>query len=122
MLWAGAFAVNTPERGLSMKSRRAVWGVGAVFSLAAIVVMIPGTPVYLPNLFISRIRYEGHTIGHWIQTVENPDPDTRQHAIFALGAIGPDAGEAVPRLAKLMVDDPVRETRIEAALALSKMA
>src|SRR5436305_1937543 len=45
----------------------------------------------------------------------------RHRAIFALGAIGPEAGEAVPALSAILVEDPDPRNRNRAALALSKM-
>jgi len=57
-----------------------------------------------------------------MREINNADDQTRYHAIHCLGAIGADAGEAVPALAKTMREHPDGRTRNEAALALSKMA
>ena len=56
--------------------------------------------------------------------VNDPDPDVRQAAAFALGEIGPDAAEAVPALTKALGDrdDAVRKSFIEALGSLGPEA
>jgi HEAT repeat protein len=92
-----------------------------VVLLAGASVLIPGSPVYLPSFFTYPGQYEGHSTRYWIKTLDNPDPEVRSRAVFALGAIGAEAGEAVPALAKILVEDPDREVRHQAAQALMKM-
>ncbi|MFL5241573.1 MAG: HEAT repeat domain-containing protein [Gemmataceae bacterium] len=90
--------------------------------LAAAALLTPGSPVYFPNLLYgNRESFDGHSTGYWIKELDSSDSQTRQHAIFALGAIGDDGGEAVPALAKRLHEDPDPEARYKAALALSKM-
>ena len=80
---------------------------------------VPGSPAYLPNLLVSPGQYEGHPARHWVRAVDSPDPVARRQAIHALGAIGSE--EAVPALAAILTDDPDREMRGEASLALVKI-
>jgi HEAT repeat protein len=106
-----------------MKKRRALWGAVALAALAAAAPLVPGSPAYLPDFFGGDGRfYNGHPTRYWVRALDSPVSDVRYRAIHSLGAIGPEAGEAVPALAALLVGSPSRGTRIEAALALSKMA
>jgi hypothetical protein len=93
----------------------------AAVLLAVASVLVPGSPVYLPGFFNAPGQYEGHSTRYWINALGSPDAPVRSHAIFALGATGSDAGEAVPALAKVLLEDPDPEARHQAALALSKM-
>jgi HEAT repeat protein len=87
--------------------------------LASAAVLIPGSPVYLPDLlYPKRAYYQGHSAGYWIKALDNPDAKAKREAIFALGAVGDEV--AVPTLAALL-HDPDRVMRIEASLALIKM-
>ncbi len=93
----------------------------AAVVLPAVVVLVPGSPLYLPHFFGSAVEYEGHSIPYWTKALHSPDSAARRQAAHALGGLGAKAGEAVPALAPLLLEDPDREVRIEAALALSKM-
>lgn len=97
--------------------------VVVVFALAGIGLLIPGSPAYLPSLLdrYSHIQ-DGHTLGYWLRALHRPDLATRRRAIFAVGAIGPDAAEAVPVLAAILTGDADVESRRRAALALAKLA
>ncbi len=105
-----------------MKKARVLMWLAAVVVLAAVVAAaIPGSPLYLTNLLVPKAQYRGQPLGEWTKSLDDPDPETRKRAIFAVGSMGSDAGEAVPRLARILVEDPDRGDRIEASLALSKM-
>src|SRR2546421_5137422 len=104
-----------------MTKRRVLWGLVAVVVLAGTAVMVPASPVYLPKFFSSAGQYDGHSTHYWIKALDSPDPEVRYQAIFALGAIGDEAGEAVPALSTIMVEDADVEARHQATLALSKM-
>jgi HEAT repeat protein len=107
-----------------MTKRRALWLVVTILTLAAFSVLIPASPAYLPTLvsegFFGRY-HDGHSVGYWTDSLKSNDVELRRHAGFALGSIGADAGEAVPVLATVMLEDSDTETRCQAALALSKM-
>jgi hypothetical protein len=106
-----------------MTRRRVVGRAAAVVVLLAVAsVLIPGSPVYLPNFFSFPGQYEGHSTRYWIASLKSPNSQVRGHAIFALGAMGADGGDAVPALARVLREDADREARHQAALALSKMA
>jgi HEAT repeat protein len=105
-----------------MKTARVLKWSGAFLALAALVVLIPGSPVYLPSILNGKGQYEGHSSSYWVRALDSPDAELRRHAIFVLGTMGSEGAEAVPALAAIMVDDPKAEMRLEASLALSKMA
>jgi HEAT repeat protein len=91
--------------------------------LAGIGMLIPSSPAYLPSLLTHYSHYyDGHSLGFWVRALDRPDAELRRRAIFSLGAIGSDAAEAVPALAKIVTEDPDRNARHQAALALAKMA
>jgi HEAT repeat protein len=108
-----------------MTRRRALWLVVTLLTLAALSLLIPASPAYLPDLVSQGyfgVYHDGHSAGYWADELNSPDTQVRYHAINCLGAIGADAGDAVPALAAVMLDDPDPEARSRAALALSKMA
>jgi HEAT repeat protein len=73
------------------------------------------------TLFTSQERYNGYSARHWTSALDSPNDDVRLEAIHGLGALGPEAGAAVPALSKILVESPADYERIEAAMALSKM-
>jgi HEAT repeat protein len=91
--------------------------------LAGLGLVVPGNPAYLPSLWAhySHIQ-DGHSMGYWLRALGRPDAEVRRRAIVALGAIGPDAAQAVPALATMLTEDPDAGIRQQAALALVKMA
>jgi HEAT repeat protein len=84
-------------------------------------VLIPGTPFYLADLLTPKGQHGGRSASAWISALDSTDSKERRQAIFALGAIGDNASEAVPALAAILRDDPNADLRVQAALALSKM-
>jgi HEAT repeat protein len=105
-----------------MTKRRAFWLLTLLLALAALALLLPSSPAYAPRLFARYVNnYDGHGAGYWTGALNDPDPKVREHAIFALGAIGKDAEEAVPALAAIMENDDNELLRIEASLALTKM-
>lgn len=97
--------------------------------LVALVVMpfflllLPGSPLYLANLFgLNEPFYDGMPTSHWLRLLKSSDVNARRQGLHALGALGTDAGETVPQVSTLMLEDPDRGARIEASLALAKMA
>ncbi|MFL5341865.1 MAG: HEAT repeat domain-containing protein [Gemmataceae bacterium] len=103
------------------KRRLLLWLGIAVIAAAGVAVLVPDSPAYLTNLWGYEGQHDGHYASHWIHEADSPDTETRRNAIFALGAIGPQAGSAVPKLAKIMLEDPEGIVRNEAAFSLSKM-
>lgn len=91
--------------------------------LAAIGLWVPGSPAYLPSLIVHYSHYsDGHSLGYWLRALERPDTEIRRQALFALGAMGSSAAEAVPVLTRILREDPDPKARHQAALALAKMA
>ncbi len=105
-----------------MTARRIMWPMTVILVLAVVALVVPGSPFYLTDLLASGWHFHGRSTAYWIRALETEDLEERNKAIFALGAIGARAEEAVPVLAALMTGSPDRNTRSQAALALSKMA
>jgi HEAT repeat protein len=95
--------------------------VGTVVVVPLFAMLTPGSPVYVTDWAVRKDQHGGHSTAEWIEALHSPDGKVRHQAIFSLGAIGPRAGEAVPALAAIMVEDGDVQVRSEAALALSKM-
>jgi hypothetical protein len=104
-----------------MKKRLLIWVPCLALVLAAVALLLPASPWYLPDLVFGGGYSDGHRTSYWITALHSPDAETRCQAAHALGAIGPDAEAAVPLLTQILRRDPKREPRIEAALALSKL-
>jgi HEAT repeat protein len=105
-----------------MTKRRTFWSLALLFVLGALAVLLPISPAYAPKLFARYVHlHEGHGPGYWADALNDPDPQVRHHAIFALGVLGSDSEGSVPALSAIMVDDPDAGLRVEASLALSKM-
>jgi HEAT repeat protein len=105
-----------------MKRRYLGWLVIVVLGLLGLGVVVPSSPIYLPKWYGPGPQYDSKPMSHWVKLLDSEDPEEKRAGIFALGAIGPDAGEHVPTLAKFMTEDPDRRTRTSASFALSKMA
>ncbi len=104
-----------------MRKRLLFWVPTLTVALAGVAVALPASPFYLPDYLFRGGYHDGHPTHYWVAALDTPDPAARFRAIHALGAIGPQAGEAVPALATILRQDPDRRLRVEAALALSKM-
>lgn len=105
-----------------MSKRLVVWGFIFLLILAGLAVVIPGSPLYFTNLVVPKAQYEGKSTREVMKMLDDPDQKVRKGAVFGLGAIGADAPEAVPVLAKILTEDSSGVMRNEAALALTKMA
>jgi hypothetical protein len=106
---------------MSVKRRHVLRGLGYGSLLLVVPILIPGSPVYLPELLASSSDYDGRSARSWARDLESPDAEQRRQASFAVGAIGEPAKKHVPKLASMMLDDPDDEVRIQASLALSKI-
>jgi HEAT repeat protein len=104
-----------------MKKRRALRLGVAVVLLAGFAVVIPGSPLYLPNWLVLRGQHEGRSARSWMRDLKDPDVEARQTAAKALGTIGPDAAEAVPALVEALLGDHDRGVRIASSFALTRM-
>jgi hypothetical protein len=103
-------------------SKRRPWRLVFVACVLGVLsFLVPGSPVYLPTLFGSARQYDGRSLRQWTAALNAADPAVRRQAVFALGAIGEDAGQAAPRLGQILTDDGEPEVRQQAALALAKM-
>jgi HEAT repeat protein len=103
------------------KARWIFWVVAGLVVVAAGVLFSPNSPYYLPDWWVSQGHYHGQSTRFWVKALDSDDQQMRHQAIFALGAIGPEAGHAVPKLAVIMLEDEDRIARAQASLALSKM-
>jgi HEAT repeat protein len=98
-----------------------LWAIGALLLLVALAVLIPDSPVSLPSWFEHGPSYDGHGVPYWVKALGSSNAASRYQAIFALGAMGPDARAAVPALAAVLAKDADAEARHQAALALLKI-
>ncbi len=89
--------------------------------VAALAVLTPGSPAFLPGLLFPKATHEGKPASHWLAQLQSGPREARLAATLALGAIGADAAEAVPALAALLRDGD-EEERAAAALTLLKMS
>lgn len=106
-----------------MRKSRKLWLAGAILGTLPVVVLTSGSPLQLALFFDVRGRYyDNHTPAYWVKKLHDPAPQVRYQALFALGSIGAEAEEAVPEVAKVLLEAPEGEIRSEAALALGKMA
>jgi hypothetical protein len=105
-----------------MTRRLAPWLVAAPVVLAALAVVVPGSPAYLPGWLAPQAPSDGDSVRAWALALDGPDPAARRQAVLGLGALGERAGEAVPALAKVLREDGDPATRGEAARALANMA
>ena len=67
------------------------------------------------------VTYVGTSIPGWVDALSSSDPLQRRLGAYALGEIGPAAGEAVPNLAAAL-EDRVGFVRVWAAAALARVA
>jgi HEAT repeat protein len=104
-----------------MRKRLLFWVPTLTVALAGAALALPASPFYLPEFLFRGGYHDGHPTAYWIDQLKAPDAAARYRAIHALGAIGPQAGAAVPALAVILRQDPERRLRVEAALALTKM-
>jgi hypothetical protein len=89
-----------------MTKRRKGQSTAGIAALGALVLLIPGTPLYLPTFFSASGQYRGHSSRYWLRALNDPDASTRREATRAVEALGPEAGaEAVPALATILVED-----------------
>lgn len=104
-----------------MNPRWIFWPVAGLVVLSGGALLMPRSPLYLPGWWHSGGQYHGQSTRFWVKALHSDDQEMRRKAIFALGAIGPDAAVAVPKLAAIMLEDEEVIFRGEASLALSKM-
>jgi HEAT repeat protein len=104
-----------------MRKRLLFWAPILTVALAGAALALPASPFYLPDYWFRGGYHDGHPTGYWVGELKAAEAPARYRAVHALGAIGPEAREAVPALAVIMRQDPESRLRVAAALALSKM-
>lgn len=105
--------------------RTLVFVVALLVILAGVALLFPSekNPFHIAKFFGADGRmYDGKSVRHWRGELKSADKDARLSALSALGAIGPDADDAVAEIGHLLTDDPDPEVREWASLALAKMA
>ncbi len=103
------------------------WILGSIVVLLVVALIVPGSPTYILDRFIMNDKlftpqHDGRTVTEWIGDLQSKDRQTRILALKALGTLSISAKSALPELAKIMTLDPDEGLRIEASLAISKMA
>jgi HEAT repeat protein len=106
---------------MNMKKRLLFWVPTLALAAATASVAVPASPFYLPDFLMRGGYHDGHPTRYWVNELKASDGESRSRAIHAVGAIGPDAAEAVPALAVILREDPEGMRRAQAALALTKM-
>jgi HEAT repeat protein len=106
---------------MKMRKRLLFWVPTLALAAATASVAVPASPFYLPDFLVRGGYHDGHSTRYWVKELKSDDGEARSRAINALGAIGPDAVEAVPDLAVILRQDPEGLRRAQAALALTKM-
>jgi HEAT repeat protein len=107
---------------MAKNKRYAIRWLMAAVALAAIALLLPGSPLYVVDHFIVKGQHGGRSAESWIQALASPDRNVRQQAVFALGAIGGEGADATPALIAVMLKDEHDDLRQQAALALAKIA
>lgn len=103
-----------------MKKRKKLWiALFALVALAAALV-VPGSPLNVVDSWNDG-RHGGRSTKAWVRDLTHADAGSRLAAIEAVGKIGPDAGEAVPELARILANDPDSNARVQASFAMSKL-
>ncbi len=104
-----------------MRYRWIIWGLASLIVIAAGLMLVPSSPWHINTVLGSKGQHEGKPTSFWVKAINSDDPKTRHDAIFALGAIGTDAADTVPLLAKIMLEDQDPFARVQASLSLTKM-
>lgn len=103
------------------------WIIGSIVIVAVAAMIVPGSPFNILDRFIMNnqlftAQHDGRTVTEWIGDLNETDDAKKILAIKALGSLSVNAKQALPQLAKIMTLDPDTTMRIEASLAISKMA
>ena len=103
------------------------WIIGSIVIVAVAAMIVPGSPFNILDRFIMNnqlftAQHDGRTVTEWIGDLNETDDAKKILAIKALGSLSVNAKQALPQLAKVMTLDPDTTMRIEASLAISKMA
>jgi HEAT repeat protein len=69
----------------------------------------------------AQTTYLGTSVADWLRALSNRDPLWRRLGAYALGEIGPAAGDAVPALVAAL-QDPVAFVRVWVASSLARVA
>jgi HEAT repeat protein len=97
-----------------------LWAAVPVITLG-ILLLIPSSRYLVLGLVKQEPFQYGRPMSRWINDLEHGDDDARHQAAKALGAIGPEAKDAVPALSVALRDENDL-VRLNASLALLKIA
>ncbi len=105
-----------------MNRRQMMLGGGAMLSVAVAVLMIvPTSRLYVLAVARQEAKPEGKYVSEWLQELKSEDEETRRIALKVLSSLPPDdARPAHEELARVMLEDPERRVRFNAAFALYK--
>ncbi len=103
------------------------WILGTIVMLVVVALIVPGSPINILDRFVMNNQlftpqHDGRTVNEWMADLNATEGAKKVLAIKALGSLNVSAKQALPELAKIMTLDPDTGMRIEASLAISKMA
>ncbi len=84
--------------------------------------LIPSSPFFITQWFLSTESYEGKTAKYWVQGLGSNDDATRGKSLEALGFMPEMASSQAKRLGQLLNTEKSDALRILASQALSKMS
>jgi HEAT repeat protein len=88
-------------------------------SLASVFVVLLLAPALLAD---DAASFEGKSVAQWQAVLGGKDEKPRAHAATSLARIGPPAADAIPALAKALLNSPKNEDlRVDAAIAIGKI-
>lgn len=104
-----------------MKKRRKLWIAVGLLVIGMAIMLVPGSPLNITDSW-NADQHAGKSIKAWVDDLASPDLEVRLAAIREVGQIGAQASAGVPHLARIMIEDPDTDSRVQASFALSKMA
>ncbi len=91
---------------------------------AGLLLLVPGSPFFLPHVVLAPRLYNGRSLAQWQHLLGSADPEERFAAILGVANLAHTPAErvaTVDALATILGDDPDEIMRIQAALGLCRL-